>query len=218
MSSLIFSIMYCRADRIARKENKVDFEWNRSEVLGLARVACAHCHGLGMRHGDEGSDEPCNCVLRKVFTACLRKFRDCAQQANRLPAVRVEHVSGGRDSRHTWGMKSEEYMADFYLVTRRNLDASEFRLFRFHFLLGADWKLCSRRLGMDRGQFFHAVYRLEQKLGRIFSELQPYALFPLDEYFGGAVHAYRDPDRKVVDIRFGPRGGHPLRAPIRKAA
>ena len=38
---------------------------------------------------------------------------------------------------------------------------------------------------MDRGMFFHAIYRIEQKLGRKFRELEPYALFPLDEYFHG---------------------------------
>jgi hypothetical protein len=53
--------------------------------------------------------------------------------------------------------------------------------------LGADWKLCCRQLGMDRGNFFHAVYRIEQRLGRIFAELEPYALYPLDEYFGSTV-------------------------------
>jgi hypothetical protein len=52
-------------------------------------------------------------------------------------------------------------------------------------LLGADWKLCSRKLGIDRGNFFHAVYRIEQKLGRVFRELEPYPLFPVDEYFNG---------------------------------
>jgi hypothetical protein len=45
--------------------------------------------------------------------------------------------------------------------------------------------LCARKLGIDRGSFFHAVYRIEQKLGRVFRELEPYPLFPLDEYFHG---------------------------------
>jgi hypothetical protein len=52
-------------------------------------------------------------------------------------------------------------------------------------LLGADWKLCCRKLGMDRGNFFHELYRIQQRLGRVFRELQPYGLYPLDEYFGG---------------------------------
>ncbi len=38
---------------------------------------------------------------------------------------------------------------------------------------------------MDRGNFFHAVYRIEQKLGRVFRELEPYSLFPVNEYFHG---------------------------------
>ena len=38
---------------------------------------------------------------------------------------------------------------------------------------------------MDRGNFFHAVYRVKQKLGKVFRELQPYGLYPLNEYFHG---------------------------------
>src|SRR5262249_32666605 len=48
---------------------------------------------------------------------------------------------------------------------------------------GADWKVCCRRLQVERGIFFHNVYRIQQILGRTFAELKPYALYPLDEYF-----------------------------------
>jgi hypothetical protein len=78
-------------------------------------------------------------------------------------------------------------MADFCLVSRRVLDEFCYKVFKYHFLLGADWKLCCRQLQIDRGTFFHTVYRIEQKLGRTFAELQPYPLYPLDEYFGGMV-------------------------------
>ena len=71
------------------------------------------------------------------------------------------------------------------MISKRTLDDFEYKLFRYHFLLGADWKLCSRQLHIDRGNFFHAVYRIEQKLGRTFRELEPYPLYPLDEYFNG---------------------------------
>jgi hypothetical protein len=91
----------------------------------------------------------------------------------------------GRQRPNTWGRKDEEFIADFSLVSRRALSESEYRLFRYHFLLGADWKLCTRKLEIDRGNFFHSVYRIEQKLGRTFRELQPYPLFPLDDYFHG---------------------------------
>ena len=49
-------------------------------------------------------------------------------------------------------------------TTYRTLDPQEWDVFRFHFMLGADWRLCCRRLDMDRGRFFHAIYRIEQKL------------------------------------------------------
>lgn len=91
----------------------------------------------------------------------------------------------GRERSNSWGRKDEEYIADFCLVSRRALDELERSLFRYHFLLGADWRLCSRKLGMERGTFYHAIYRIEQKLGRTFRELEPYPLFPLDEYYYG---------------------------------
>ncbi len=77
----------------------------------------------------------------------------------------------------------EEYIADFELVSRRHLDDFHHRIFRYHFLLGADWRLCGRRLAMGRGNFYHAVYRIEQHLGRIFYELEPYPLYPPRDYF-----------------------------------
>jgi len=105
-------------------------------------------------------------------------------QEKHLSRVSLEPHQG-RSRPSTWGRKDEEYIADFSLISKRTLSESEYRLFRYHFLLGADWKLCSRRLGIDRGNFFHAVYRIEQKLGRIFRELTPYPLFPVDDYFHG---------------------------------
>ena len=47
------------------------------------------------------------------------------------------------------------------------------------------WKLCCVKLNFDRGEFFHEAYRIEQKLGRIFREIEPHALFPVDQYFNG---------------------------------
>lgn len=81
-------------------------------------------------------------------------------------------------------------MADFCLVSRRELDDFEYKIFRYHHLLGADWRLCCRQLQMDRGDFFHTVYRIEKKLGKIFAELEPYPLYPLPEYFNSVVHKH----------------------------
>ncbi len=93
-------------------------------------------------------------------------------------------------------------MADFCLVSQRNLDEFENKVFRFHFLLGADWRLCCRQMKIDRGTFFHAIYRIEQRLGRAFRELQPFPLFPLDEYFGSLI---RRIEPQKVPVRPAPR-------------
>lgn len=113
------------------------------------------------------------------------------------------HVGRARPA--TWGRKDEEFIADFEIIARRALDNEEHRLFRYHFLLGANWKLCARKLDIDRGNFFHAVYRIEQKLGRAFRETEPYPLFPLDEYFNGP-------------SRLGPRRIPPKIEPIDRPA
>jgi hypothetical protein len=87
-------------------------------------------------------------------------------------------------------------MADFCLVSRRTLDDFEHQIFRFHYLLGADWRLCCRQLKIDRGTFFHHVYDIENRLGRVFAELTPYALYPVSEYFVGVTR--RDVERATV--------------------
>ena len=159
-------------------------EWTRSETLALAMHNCAQCLGSGLKLGRKGVLSPCNCVLRSIFRTCYNRFVRCVTQEKHLSKISLE-PHAGRQRPGSWGRKDEEYAADFILVSRRHLSEEEYQIFRFHFLLGADWKLCARQLGMDRGNFFHAVYRIEQKLGRIFRELQPYCLFPLDEYFHG---------------------------------
>jgi len=181
-------------------------EWTRSETLALAMHHCTQCHGSGLRLGNTGAFAPCNCVLRSIFRACYDRFASSVQQEKYVSRVTLE-AHRGRSRPSTWGRKDEEYIADFCLVSRRNLTESEHRLFRYHFLLGADWKLCARQLGLDRGNFFHAVYRIEQKLGRVFRELQPYALFPLDEYFHGPS---RIGPGRAVTLRENEGSGPPL--------
>lgn len=181
-------------------------EWTRTETLALAANSCTQCHGLGLKWGRGTQTTPCNCVLRGIFRACYARFRYCVNKEKHMSRASLE-FSHGRERRQTWGRKDEEYIADFCLVSRKALDEFEYKVFKFHFLLGADWRLCCRKLGVDRGNFFHTVYRIQQKLGRVFRELEPFSLFPLDEYFNGAVRGVTPcqpgPQRKalVVPIR-----------------
>ena len=164
-------------------------EWTRSDTIALAKQGCAQCHGLGLKSNAKGTSHPCNCALRSVFRACYARFRHCATKEKFMSRASPELISG-REGRLTWGRKDEEYIADFCLVSRRTLDDAEYKIFKYHFLLGADWKLCTRKLNIDRGTFFHAVYRIEQKLGRAFRELEPYGLYPLQDYFHGPRRAH----------------------------
>lgn len=163
--------------------------WTQSNTLALAQQSCVHCYGLGMCQPLHRPAKPCNCALRAVFRACYAQFKQCVY----MPTMASSHINPNghpRTSRYgkTYGFRREEFAADFVLVARRALGAVRnslsWQLFKYHFLLGADWKLCCRKLGMDRGEFFHEVYRVQQKVGRALVEVQPYALFPPDEYFG----------------------------------
>ncbi len=98
------------------------------------------------------------------------------------------------------GRKDEEYVADFFLIARRTLNPFHYRVFSYHFLLGGHWRLCCRRLGLDRGQFFHEIYRIQEVLGRVFYELEPYPLYPPREYFVSRIPSGEPPEPK------GPRG------------
>lgn len=202
------------------KETFVNIKWNRSETIALAKESCAHCHGLGLRGNiaRDGSQAPCNCVLRSIFRLCYARFRYCEEKERHLGQARLQ-IIGGKERRQVWGRRDEEYVADFCLVSRRFLNEPQYRIFKFHFLLGADWKLCCRRLNMNRGEFFHEVYRIQQKLGRIFRELEPYPLFPLDEYFGGTCRKEIQPEAlKVLRMPIPETRRRPVRPPVRQVA
>lgn len=168
-----------------------------------------------MRARKRNEPAPCNCVHRSIFRACLERFQHCAARQGHYTAVSLEHC-GGTERRVFWALKNEDYMADFLLVSRNALSPQEHQIFRFHFLLGADWKLCCRRLGMDRGSFFHAIYRIQQRLGRAFAELQPYPLYPLRDYFHTVLRGGRKEPVRAFEATPLPR--RVLRPPLRKIA
>jgi hypothetical protein len=183
-------------------------EWTRSDTLALAAPQCSYCQGLGLKDGLDNRLEPCNCVLRCIFRACYSHFRHCVAQDRHLSVSRLELVNGSA-SHYNWGRKDEEYIADFCIVTKRTLSEVEYRVFKYHCLLGADWRLCCRKLNTDRGTFFHVLYRIESKLGRMFRELKPYGLYPLAEYFDNARREAVCASRRIFKVR-------PIRPPLRQ--
>jgi hypothetical protein len=117
----------------------------------------------------------------------------------------------GPVGKHFYSRKREEFAADFCLVTRRVLTEAEYKIFRYTFLLGADWKMCADHLGLDRGNFYHAIYRIEEKLGREYADLKPYPLYPVDEYFGSQIRKRRfDIPRHEIRLRGEPKERAPM--------
>jgi hypothetical protein len=168
------------------------FVWDRGNTIAMADQNCGRCHGVGLQ-ARRGGTAPCGCVLRAIFRACLRKYRECARKDPHIAQVNLEVVAGKRGAL-AWGRPDQEYCADFVLIARRTLDNLHRRVFSLHFLRDRDWRACTRALGIGRGNFFHAVYRVQEQLGRVFCELRPYALFPVDQYF----HSWNEID--VVEL------------------
>lgn len=186
--------------------------WDRSETIGLAKQSCSYCEGMGQKENVKGRPMPCNCVLRAVFRACYARFRSCVTKEKYLSKVSLVPCKG-MERKKTFARLDEEYIADFCLVSKRTLPPFDYEVFRNHFLLGADWRLCCRQMRIDRGAFFHALYRIQQKLGRVFREIRPYSLYPVDEYFAGRVR------RRVKVITMpSPRRARPVQPPLRKIA
>ena len=106
----------------------------------LANVSCTQCGGLGWRAGNGGASTTCTCVLRAVFRACHERFRRCVETDKSATCVRLERIGiggGGGNRGLCYGRKTEEYIADFFLMSRRTLTpGTEWDLFRFHYLLG----------------------------------------------------------------------------------
>lgn len=186
-------------------------KWDRPETIGLAKPFCVTCKGEGQKPHLKELPTPCNCVLRAIFRACYARFRQCVTKEKFMSKVSLVPCLG-KDMRMTFARLDEDYIADFCTVSRRNLTDFEYLVFRNHFLLGADWRLCCRQMKIDRGEFFHAVYRIQNQLGRVFRELQPYGLYPVSEYFASTV-----PKNNVA---FMPKRARPrsVRPPLRKAA
>ncbi len=186
--------------------------WDRSETIALAKESCVHCEGQGQSSFRWGRPRPCNCVLRAIFRACYARFRYCVSKEKFMSKVTLVPCHG-KEQKMTYSRLDEDYIADFSKVTRRTLDNFDYNIFRYHFLLGANWRLCCRQLKIDRGDYFHALYRLQHKLGRVYRELQPYSLYPISEYFGGKLDS-----RSNLAVMPAPRKRKPVQPPLRKSA
>ncbi len=157
-------------------------DWSNRELEFLAQPTCSLCRGEGRSRDKRGRCRPCRCALRSIFRACYARFRTLIESERNLSHVSFDRNPRGAQ-RGAWGRKKEEYIADFEIIARRTLDPWHYRFFRYHHVLGADVALCARRLGVSRAAAYHALYHVESLLGLAYVTTQPYALYPLEDYF-----------------------------------
>ena len=158
-------------------------KWISSELFLLALRDCNHCGGRGCGGRKAGMPVRAGAPCEVSFAFVTARFRDCVARgkcrtqvssiATRAAARRA--APGAARKKSTWPISSWSAGAASTRSTTRS--------FGIYFLLGADWQLCCKRLGIDRGIFFHAVYRIEERLGKAFYETEPYALYPPNDYF-----------------------------------
>lgn len=196
--------------------------FSHQNCFAIARTGCVECNGLGMRTvrtpKKELTSVPCWCVLRAIFRECFGRFRYCVAKQDRIGTVSIE-TWGVHGSRRGYERRNEDYMADFCRVAKQSLAPSDHQIFTWHYLLGADWKLCCRHNGMSRGDFFHLIYRIEEVLGRAFATLVPYSLYPTSDYFSDAsVHPVPFPARPIRVVKNVLRPPLRLRVEFPKAA
>lgn len=175
----------------------------RSPWIALARSSCVFCSGTGIADG-----EHCNCVLRQICRAVVGRLRAVETRGLLRPAnLDAMNRANGKPGR---GFLEVEWAADVKLIARRVLSELDWRIFRDHCLGDHDWKECCPRLGVNRGPFFYRLYTLEAKLGAVFIETRPHAVWPVFEYFHA--HCERVASCPIPAVRHA--NGIPLRPPL----
>ena len=176
----------------------------------MAQTGCVHCNGLGTRSENLNSkDAPCNCVLRAAWRSCWNRFSMLKASSYSPRTISIESCGNGPKGRIGGrGIMQLNYMADLVLIARRILGKEDYKVFYSYYLDGATWQTVCAQLGMSRGNFFHAVYRIQETCGLAFISARPYSLQP-SEYFGMHV-----PNVRPVPIAVPHPNGTPLRAPL----
>lgn len=162
--------------------------WTTETAGALARYNCDLCGGTGVRPSPpECAIVPCACACRRVFQACYRRFRQCAEADGSARRVSFAESRRGVDRHLIWFRRNEDYCADFQAAGRRSLSPELYRLFRFYHLLGGAADLVARRLGVSRAEFYRLLGEVEIAVGREVALMEPHSLYPPRVYLSRVV-------------------------------
>jgi hypothetical protein len=143
--------------------------WAEIDPTVVSLRQCRYCHGEGFVRGRGAERRPCDCVLRGIFYAATEYVREW--WTGEIPDC---------STRWTFGYRAKELRVDIDLAAKAVLGAADYRIFDLRFTLGLDWPACCRVLRMDRGAFWHRVYRIAAIVG---AEIVERGIWPLGRYF-----------------------------------
>lgn len=125
---------------------------------------CPHCKD-GIYTAYSKHERVCNCCFRRIFRHCLSKYR----KISFYPSL---------DDR-----RQENFLADFILLAKHELSEQNFLIFILYHIQELSWSTIGAKLNMNRDETFRTIYRIEKKLGKVYSLMEPYSLWPLSSYF-----------------------------------
>jgi hypothetical protein len=134
---------------------------------------CTQCRGTGRRK------VVCGCCFRRAFRQCLDNYKAAAIRLACCGEVPVLELVGSGVSA---GIKRAEYVADWERIAATSLARGQQKLLRLHFIEERRWQDCLVPLDLDKGEFWHEAYRVQERMGKALAEA---GLWPVGSYFGG---------------------------------
>ena len=168
-------------------------QWNRSNAIGLALASCTQCGGARhARNPPEVRKGRAIASFGQFLEPVTTVFASMPRTA-RKPGRFRSSVPKGRSGIVCTSRKREEYMADFSIVTRRVLTESGVQALSIRLLSRGGLAAVQPLPGTGPRQFLPPpLSDRGETRPRYYAEMEPYPLYPLDEYFGG-VRAKRIP-------------------------
>ena len=150
---------------------------NHPVTIVASSEKCKKCNGTGNKTIYNTRSVVCGCVYRSCFQKCIARYRNNNRYAENLCWCSLERSTAGT---LLYGYKNIEFGADMDLIAKRTLTPMQYFIFTRYHAWGLVWSSVCSAVGMDRGNFFHAVYAIESILGQALMETN---MFPPQKYF-----------------------------------
>ena len=137
---------------------------------------CMCCKGTGICQLKIRVIRICNCVYRNIFNIAINFLDNLNDKILGYSTFNVDGFA-------TICMSIPEYLliyqADVDLAAKEVLTKNEYIVFKKFLLDGLPWNKVNKLVNLDRGNFFHSVYRIKIKVAKRLIEK---GIFPYSTY------------------------------------